>query len=74
MPHEVMIDVEGDMLVASLPGTSYRAIYLRSSDQSKIIQARGLAVDKEFPMAHKEFEALAWEAATAKARQLGWIV
>src|SRR5688572_24473038 len=38
------------------------------------IQAKQLTVDREAPMSHKDFEALAWTAANAKARELGWIV
>jgi hypothetical protein len=34
-----------------------------------------MSVEKEAPaQSRKEFEALAWEAANAKARELGWIV
>ena len=32
-----------------------------------------LAIDKEAPVSRKEFEAEAWAAATAKARELGWL-
>jgi hypothetical protein len=74
MQRKINVDVEGDLLVVSMPGTSYRAIYFRSPDESKLIQAPNLAVDKEAPMRHEEFEAMAWEAANAKARELGWIV
>jgi hypothetical protein len=43
-------------------------------DEPRIVEASGLAVDREYPMRHEEFAKLAWEAATAKARELGWIV
>ena len=33
-----------------------------------------MSIDKEGPVFRKEFEANAWEAATAKARELGWIL
>jgi hypothetical protein len=72
MQRNINVDVEGDLLV--LPGTSYRALYFRSPDQLKLVQAPNLAVDKEAPMTHEQFEALACEAATKKARELGWIV
>ena len=74
MQPNINVDVEGDLLVVSLPGTSYRALYLRSPDQLKLVQAPNLAVDKEAPMTHEQFEAQAREAATKKARELGWIV
>jgi hypothetical protein len=72
MHSEIKVDVEGDLLVASLLGTSYRAIYFISRDQLKLIQSSSL-VDKEAATTHREFEALAWEAANKKARELGWI-
>jgi hypothetical protein len=58
---EIKIDIEGDVIVVSLPGTTYRALFFLSPDGGKLIQA-------EAPMYHEEFEAMAWEAANAKAR------
>jgi hypothetical protein len=72
MQRNVNVDIEGDLLVVSLPGTSYRAIYFTSPDH-KLIQARNSGVDKCAFMTDKQFEALAREAATNKARELGWI-
>jgi hypothetical protein len=74
MERTIKIDVEGDLMVVSMPGTSYRAIYFSSPDKSKLIKAPNLTVDKDAPMTHEDFEALAWEAANEKARELGWIV
>jgi hypothetical protein len=69
----VEVDVEGDMLIAWLPGTTYRAIYFRSPARKNLTQAKQMNVDKSAPITNKEFEALAWEAANAKARELGWL-
>jgi hypothetical protein len=33
-----------------------------------------MMVDKDAPIPREQFEALAWEAAIEKARELGWIV
>jgi hypothetical protein len=74
MQRKMNVDVEGDLLVVSLPGTSYRALYFKSPNNLKLVQAPNLAVDKEAPMSHEQFEALACEVATKKARELGWIV
>ena len=71
---EIRVDIEGDVIVASLPGTSYRALFFLSPNKRKLIQAEQLSVDKKAPLYHEEFEAKAWEAANAKARELGWIV
>jgi hypothetical protein len=74
MQRNMNVDVEGDLLVVSLPGTAYRAIYFKSPLERKLIQAPNLTVEKEGSMTHEEFEAMAWKAATAKARELRWIV
>jgi hypothetical protein len=49
-------------------------LFFLSPDEPKLIQAKQLTVDREAPMSHKDFEALAWTAANAKARELQWIV
>ena len=74
MQRNINVDVDGDLLVVSLHGTSYRAIYFKSPREPKLIQAPNLTFSKDGSMTHKEFEALAWKAATAKARELRWIV
>jgi hypothetical protein len=38
-----------------------------------LVEANSIAVDKEAPMCHADFENLAWKAANAKAREFGWI-
>ena len=74
MHGEIKVEIEGDLLVVSLHGTSYRAIYFKSPREPKLIQAPNLTVSKDGSVIHKEFEAMAWKAATAKARELRWIV
>ena len=70
---EIKVEIEGDVIVASLPGTSYRALFFLSPDKRRLIQAEQLSVNKKAPIYHEEFEAMAWEAANAKARELGWL-
>ena len=70
---EVNVAVEGDRIIVTRPGTSFRAAYFKSPDQPKLIESAALAVDKGGPIARKEFEDLAWDAANAKARELGWV-
>jgi hypothetical protein len=70
---EVKVDVEGDVIVASLPGTAYRALFTVPHDERRLIQSKMMSVDRAASISHKEFEALAWTAANAKARELGWI-
>ena len=74
MHGKIKVEIEGDLIVVSLHGTSYRAIYFKSPREPKLIQAPNLTVVKEGSMTHKEFEAMAWNAATAKARELRWVV
>ena len=73
----LQVEVEGDCIIVSMPGTSFRATYLKSQDprdQRQLVESLAMAIDKEASVPRKEFEAKPWEAATAKARELGWIV
>jgi hypothetical protein len=60
-------------IVVSMPGTSFRAAYFRSITESGLTRCEFLDVDRGASISREEFEALAWEAAMAKARELGWI-
>ena len=81
----LQLEVEGDRIIVLMPGTSLRATYLKSQDPRdqrqlveslamSLVESLAMSVDKEAPVPRKEFETKAWEAATAKARELGWIV
>jgi hypothetical protein len=72
-PGEIMVEVADDRLVVTLDGTSYRAFFYKDPDEPRLVQEEFLAVDKAVPIRHEDFEAMAWEAANAKARELGWI-
>jgi hypothetical protein len=71
---EIRVELDGDRLVVTMADTTYQAVFHKHPDEPRIVEASGLAVDREYPMRHEEFAKLAWEAATAKARELGWIV
>jgi hypothetical protein len=60
-------------IIVSMPGTSFRAAYFRSVTEPGLTPCEFLDVDRGASISRKEFEALAWEAAIAKARELGWI-
>ena len=64
----IQVEVKDEKLVVTMDDTSYRAIFYKSPDEPRLIQAASLAVDREAPMSHEDFEALAWTAAKAKAR------
>ena len=44
---EITTEIEGDVIVASLPGTSYRALFFLSPDRRTLIQAEQLSVNKK---------------------------
>jgi hypothetical protein len=69
----ISVELLGERLVVTMGDTAYRAVFYKHPNEPRIVEANGLAVDKEAPMYHAEFEDLAWEAANAKARDLGWI-
>ena len=60
-------------IIVSMPGTSFRAAYSKSATGPGLCQHDILEVDGGASISRKEFEALAWEVAIAKARELGWI-
>lgn len=70
---DLKVELEDERIIVTLPGTTYRALFFMSPDEPKLIQAEQLTVDRGAPMSHEDFEVLAWEAANAKARELGWI-
>jgi hypothetical protein len=69
----INVELVGERLSVTMGDTAYRAVFYKHANEPRIVEANGLAVDKEAPMYHADFEDLAWEAANAKARELGWI-
>jgi hypothetical protein len=67
-------EVEGEQIVVTLPGTSFRASYHKNPDAPGITQSPAVTDDNSAAITRKEFEALAWKAANEKAKKLGWIV
>jgi hypothetical protein len=66
-------ELEDDKIVVTLPGTRFKVVY------EKCFEAPGLALnaahnDHNAPITVSEFRAMAWKAATDKARELRWIV
>ena len=70
------VEVQGDDIVVTLPGTSYVVTYYRAAafPQQLLTKSHSGRVDQGAPMTQTEFHARAWQAANAKARELGWIV
>ena len=70
------VEVQGDDIIVTLPGTSYVVTYYRATafPQQLLTKSHSGREDQGAPMTQAEFHARAWKAAKAKARELGWIV
>lgn len=70
------VEVQGDDIVVTLPGTSYVVTYYRAAafPQQLLTKSHSGREGEGAPMTQAEFHARAWEAASHKARALGWIV
>ena len=66
------IEIEGDHLIVTIPGTSFSAIYRREVSRMDRIGVTGS--DLSAPISVRDFITCADELADEKARQLGWIV
>jgi hypothetical protein len=75
MQSDLVVEVENDHIVVAPPGTSFRALYTKSGqrEQAKLVQLPMALFDSSASAGPSEFEKTAWEAANAKARELGWI-
>src|SRR6516225_2620855 len=69
---ELRIEVEGEELVVTLPGTSYAVRYCKLANQLHS-KEYPMEVDRRSPLSQAEFIGKAWTMANEKARDLGWI-
>ena len=72
---ELSVEVYGNHISVTLPGTSYSVTYFKPRGQPWL--AAKDIVHKDDPriaMTSAEFLAKAWKVANDKARDLGWIV
>jgi hypothetical protein len=69
---DIKVEVENDRLILTMDGSQFRSIYFMATDGTRLVQSESTAVDSEVPIRTREFKELAWEAATEKARELGW--
>ena len=70
----IRVELDGKRLIVTMADTAYRAVFYKHQDEARLVEGNGLSVDKAAPIYHEEFDKLAWEAANAKARELGRIV
>jgi len=70
------VEVQGDDIVVTLPGTNYVVTYYRAAafPQQLLTKSHSGREDKNTPITQAEFHTSAWKAANAKGRKLGWIV
>jgi hypothetical protein len=70
------VEVQGDDIIVTLPGTSYVVTYYRAAafPQQLLTKSNSGREAQGAPMTQAEFHARAWKAANDKARELGWIV
>jgi hypothetical protein len=74
MGPKINVEVRDDRLIVTMLGTCFSTTYLLAPDTSMLMQSNVLMIDGSAGIISREFEQLAWEAAYAKARDLGWIV
>ena len=72
---ELRVEVLGDEIIVILPATSYGVTYYKPADSPQLLAKNFHSKsDSRVPITEAEFLARAWQAANAKARELGWIV
>jgi hypothetical protein len=64
---EIQIEVRGDLIIVTQPATQFFAIYIKPNDQPQLILKRRTDTDDSVLLAQ------VWQAANAKAQELGWI-
>lgn len=69
----IKIDLVGDEIVVTLPGTRFKIIYQRSSEVGIVAKSDWMPDDQDAPITVHEFRAVAWKSANDMARELGWI-
>jgi hypothetical protein len=73
---KVAVKVAGEVLVVTMPGTTFSITY-EKTDENRLVassfQARK-GLDETRKVTFPKFLRLAWPAANAKARELGWII
>jgi hypothetical protein len=67
------IDVETDVIIVTLPGSTFRVIYSKPKKSDGLV-AFGVRGDKGAGVSQVDFLARAWRVANDKARELGWMV
>jgi hypothetical protein len=70
----VSVRVEGNVLVVTMPGTTFSIIYEKTDENQLVARSFWKGLDNTRKVPFPKFLSLAWTAANAKARELGWIM
>jgi hypothetical protein len=73
---KVTVEVAQDVLVVTMPGTTFSITY-EKTDENRLVASSfhaRKAADETRKVSFPTFLNLAWTAANAKARELGWIM
>lgn len=71
------VEVDGDIIIVMDPATRYYALYTKPSDRAEMLEhghAQHLTLLRRRPTKNRALLDAAYQAASAKARELGWIV
>ena len=73
MAADMSVEVQGDDIVVTLPGTSYVVTYYRAAafPQQLLTKSHSGREDEDAPMTQAEFHARAWIAATPRRASWG---
>jgi hypothetical protein len=69
----VLVVLDADTIVVTMPGTSYSVSYRKLHDIPWLVVSDARD-DPDSPISKYAFRVQAWTAANDKARELGWIV
>ena len=70
----LQIELDGDEIVVTKPRTDFLLAYRKRSDSPNLVLTRSWEKPTLMSPEISEFRAHAFQAAVAKARELGWIV
>ncbi len=73
---QLHVEVLNDEIIVLLPATSYGVVYYKPVNSPQFCRQEFPIEENDggAPVTQAEFLAQAWQAANAKARELGWIV
>ena len=71
---ELRVEVQGDSIIVTMPGTDFSVTYEKSADTPHLILTHSWISETVTTPDVLTFRARASKAAVAKARELGWIV